>query len=46
MAMNQNLVRQLNEDDNQIQTREKDLKRIKVEKERADRIINGLARKS
>lgn len=45
-AMNAQLVRQLREDDSQLQQKNNDLKKMKSEQERADRVIRDLARKS
>ena len=44
--MNAQLVRQLREDDSQLQQKNNDLKKMKSEQERADRVIRDLARKS
>jgi hypothetical protein len=44
--MNAQLVRQLKDGGSQLQQKNNDLKKMKTEQERADRIIRDLARKS
>jgi hypothetical protein len=44
--MNSQLARQLSDDENQINIRNNELRKMKGEQERADRIIRDLARKS
>lgn len=45
-ALNAQLVSQLRDGESQLQQKSNDLKRMKTEQERADRVIKDLARKS
>jgi chromosome segregation ATPase len=45
-ALNAQLVSQLRDGESQLQQKSNDLKRMKTEQERADRVIRDLARKS
>ena len=45
-SMNNQLMRQLNDGEYQLQQKNSDLTRLKVEQDRADRAIKDLSRKS